>query len=197
MINEVLTNLTYLFYPRGICPWNESEKYLQSEEYKRLQSTIDFFYSDESQKIRNVIKKDFELDLTFKDFEDHSRRESQDRCFTFFINVIEDGELHSITLYLSFLSPYYVIRHLEHKNNPFFSKSRIEELESEKKDSRKIKDLILDLETIVENKLSYTKFPQEMMCTIIKDVSFQDTYLGYFKMFNAFFNNTYINQDND
>lgn len=197
MINEVLTNLAYLFYPREICPWNEHEKYSQSQEYKRLKSTIDFFYSDKNQKTRNIIKKNFELDLTFKDFEDHSRRDSQDRCFTFFLNVIEDGELHSITLYLSILSPYYVIRHLEHKNNPFFSKSRIEELGNENKDTRKIKDLILDLESIVEKKILYTKFPQEIMYTIIKDVSFQDIYLGYFKMFNVFFNNEYINQDND
>ena len=192
MIYEVLKNLAYLFYPKNICPWDENEKYLQTLEYNRLISTINFFDSDENKKLRINIKAEFEDDLILKDFEDFSRLDYQDRCFKFFLNVFEDGELYSITLYLSILSPYYVIVPMRHSPDPFFSKSRINELERNKTDTRKLKDLILDIEAIIKKKLQYQKFPQSLIHTIIDDISFQGIYLGHFKMYNAFFNNEYI-----
>ncbi len=120
MIQNVLQNLAYLYYPKNICPWNQNEAYLQTLEYKRLQSTIDFFDSDENKKLRSNIKVEFEDDLILKDFEDFSRLDYQDRCFKFFLNVFEDGELYSISLYLSVLCPYYVIVSMKHSPDPFF-----------------------------------------------------------------------------
>ncbi|WP_264536016.1 hypothetical protein [Flavobacterium sp. N1736] len=197
MIHEVLLNLAYLFYPKNICPWDQNQLYLQTQEHKRLQSTIDFFNSDENKKLRDDIKIEFEEDLILKDFEDFSRLDSQDRCFKFFLNIFEGGKLHSITLYLSVICPYYVIVQMQHPPEPFFSKSIIEKLEQENTDIRKMKDLILDIETIVESKLSYKKFPEKMLNVIIPDISFQGIYLGYFKMYNAFFNNENINENNN
>lgn len=190
MITEILKSLAYLYYPKNICPWNQKEQYLGTSEYKRLQSLIDFFDSDDNQKIRNNIKKEFQDDLILKDFEDFSILDSnQDRCYTFFLNVFEGGELYSISLYLSFLIPYYTIRKQWHPAEPFYSKARIEELEREKLDTRKIDELVLAVESIVEGKLFYEKFPQMLMDNKILDVSFGDIYLGNFTMFNAFFNN--------
>lgn len=190
MIEDVLTNFSYLYYPKNVCPCNDKETYLKTLEYKRLQSVIDYFDSDESQVIRSNIKNEFQDDLILKDFEDFSILDSnQDRCYTFFLNVFEGGELYSISLYLSFLIPYYTIRKQWHPAEPFYSKARIEELEREKLDTRKIEDLVLAIENIVENKLFYEKFPPLLMDTRILDVSFGDIYLGYFTMFNAFFNN--------
>lgn len=195
MITEVLKNLAYLYYPKNICPWNQKEQYLGTSEYKRLQSLINFFDSDDNQKIRNNIRAEFDKDLVLKDFQDFSRLDWEDRCYTFFLDVVEGGELCSITLYLSFLIPYYVIKTTIHTHQIFISKSKLEELEKENPDTRKIKDLVLEIEKIVEEKLSYTKFPKEIMNSIIDDISFQDEYLGHFKMFNAFFNNQVISQD--
>ncbi|MCD0475112.1 hypothetical protein LPB87_11980 [Flavobacterium sp. EDS] len=192
MINEVLVNLAYLFYPKNICPWDENEKYLQTEEYKRLSTTIDFFNSDGNKKLRSSIKAEFEEDLVLKDFEDFSRLDNQDRCVKFFLNVFEDGKLFSITLYLSILSPYYVIVSMKHSPSPFFSQLKINELELANTDTRKLKDLILDVESIVEKKLLYQKFPQELIHSVIDNISFQGIYLGHFKMYNAFFNNENI-----
>ncbi len=196
MIYEVLVNLAYLFYPKNICPWDENEKYVQTIEYKRLMATIDFFDSDESKKLRSNIKAEFEDDLILRDFEDFSRLDDQDRCIRFFLNVFEDGKLLSITLYLSILSPYYVIVSMKHSPSPFFSQSRIDELEQANTDTRKLKDLILDVESIVEKKLLYQKFPKELINTVIDDISFQGIYLGHFKMCNAFFNNENFNNEN-
>lgn len=196
MINDVLLKLVYLYYPKNICPWNEKEEYMKALEYKRLQSTIDYFDSDENLNIRKNIKKEFENDEILKDFEDYSRLDSnQDRCYTFFLNVAEGGEMYSISLHLSILIPYYVIRKGWHTPSPFFPKSLIEKLEIEKVDTRKMDELIHDIERIVEEKLLYKKFPSELMNNVIVNTSFGDIYLGDFTMFNAFFNNSNINEN--
>lgn len=195
MIEDVLRNLAYLFYPKNICPWDEKEVYLQTLEYKRLKEIIDSFDSDENLKIRDTIKKEFKDDLILRDFEDFSRLDSnEDRCFTFFLNIFEGGELLSISLHISILLPYYAIRRGWHHAEPWFTKERIEELERENLDSRKLEDLILDIETIVEEKLFYKKIPLSVMNTIIDDASFGDIRLGDFTMFNAFFNNYNIDE---
>ncbi|RXM42790.1 hypothetical protein, partial [Flavobacterium sp. YO12] len=138
---------------------------------------------------------EFAKDSVLKDFQDFSRLDNQDRCYTFFLNVVEGGELCSITLYLSILIPYYVINVLVHKKQMIIPRSKIEELEKENLDPRKIKDLVLEVENIVEKKLFYSKFPNEILNTKFEDISFQDSYLGEFKMFNAFFNNHIIHRD--
>ncbi|PWB23684.1 hypothetical protein DCO46_14045, partial [Flavobacterium sp. HTF] len=148
MIQDVLRNLVYLFYPKNICPWDQQEEYLKTIEYKKLKAIIDYYDSDENLKIRNNIKKEFEGDLILKDFEDFSRFDCNDRCFTFFLSIIEGGELLSISLHISILLPYYSIRKGWHHHEPWFTKERMEELERENLDSRKIEDLILDVESI-------------------------------------------------
>ncbi|MCR4034009.1 MULTISPECIES: hypothetical protein [Flavobacterium] len=195
MITEVLKNLAYLYYPKNVCPWTQKELYLETVEYKRLKALIKYFDSDDSEEIRNNIKAEFDKDPVLKDFQDFSRLDWEDRCYTFFLNVIEGGELCSITLYMSVLVPYYVIDIIIHKNQMVIPRSRIQELEKENFDSRKIKDLVLEVEDIVENKLFYSKFPRQILNDKFDDISFQDSYLGEFKMFNAFYNNQIIHRD--
>lgn len=165
---------------------------LKRSNTKRLKSLIKYFDSNGNEEIRKSIKEEFNKDSVLKDFEDFSRLDWEDRCYTFFLNVIEGGELCSITLYLSFLVPYYIIDTMIHKNQMIIPKSRIEELEKENLDPRKIKDLVLEVENIVEKKLLYSKFPREILNNKFDDISFQDSYIGEFKMFNAFFNNQII-----
>lgn len=195
MITEVLKNIAYLYYPKNICPWTQKEQYLETMEYKRLETLIDLFDSDDNQKIRNSIKEEFDKDSVLKGFQDFSRLDWQDRCYTFFLNVVENGELCSITLYLSILVPYYVIDTIIHKEQMIISKARIEELEKENLDPRKMKDLVLEIEDIVEKKFLYSKFPKSILNSKFEDISFQDFYLGEFKMFNAFFNNQIIHRE--
>ncbi|MCC9018482.1 hypothetical protein [Flavobacterium lipolyticum] len=182
-------NLAYLYYPKNICPWTQKELYLETVEYKRLKVLIEYFDSEVNQKLRNSIRIEFDKDLVLRGFEDFSRLDWEDRCYTFFLNIVEGGELCSITLHLSILVPYYVIETLIHKNQMIISKSRIEELEKENLDPRKMKDLVLDIKSIVETKLLYQEFPETLIHTVIEDISFQDIYLGHFKMYNVFFNN--------
>ncbi|MEO8532887.1 MAG: hypothetical protein ABI441_04020, partial [Flavobacterium sp.] len=139
----------------------------------------------------------FEKRQGFKDFQDFSRLDWQDRCFTFTLLLFKEGETYSITLYMSVLLPYYVIRSRKHKGQMLFSESRIKELEEENPEPRNIEDLILDIKIIAEEEFIYKEFPKKMLNTIIDDVSFQDSSLGYFTMFNAFFNNESMNENNN
>ena len=61
-------------------------------------------------------------------------------------------------------------------------------------DSRKIKDLVSEITSIVENKILDKKFPNELISITIEDVSFQEIPFGKFNMFNAFFNNLTIDE---
>ena len=63
--------------------------------------------------------------------------------------------------------------------------------------TRKIKDIIIVIKTILENKLFYNAFPKRMSNVVISDVSSQDTRFGYFNLFNAFFNNLKITENED
>ncbi|WP_281309652.1 hypothetical protein [Flavobacterium flavigenum] len=195
MITEVLKNLAYLYYPKNICPWTQKELYLETVEYKRLKSLIEYFDSDDNQKIRNNIRREFDKDSVLKNFEDFSRLDCQDRCYNFFLNVFEGGEMYMINLYMSFLIPYYAIHVSILKGRMIFSQSKIDEMERENLDTRKLKDLVLEIENIVEKKLLYSKFPEELLNHKFEDISFQDSYLGEFKMFNAFFNNQSVPKD--
>lgn len=91
MISEVLKNLAYFYYPKNICPWTQQDLYFETMEYKRLKSVIEHFDSDENQKIRNNIKAEFDKDPVLKDFEDFSRLDLEDRCYRFFLSVVEGG----------------------------------------------------------------------------------------------------------
>lgn len=189
MIQKVLENIAYLFYPKNICSWTEKEKYFASEEYNRLRLIIDSFDSEENQKLRKVLTDEFGKDVTLKDFQDFSRLDYEDRCLTFFWTLVEDGKVKSISLSISILIPYYIVQTLTHEHQMLISPQQIEELEKNNSETKKIGELVLEVEKIVENKLSYQKFPKELTHLVIKDIAFQDFYQGEFKMFNAFFNN--------
>ncbi len=192
MIDKILTNLVYLFYPQNICAYTQKEEYFVTEEYKRLKEIIVDFDSEKSQIFRTSIIDSFGKDITLKNFKDLSLFDWEDRCFTFNLNIIENGELYTISIYLSVLIPYYLINVQKGMIELWFSKSQIEELEKEKRETRKLTGLILDIETIIENKFLYKKFPKELCNIIIPNVSFQDSTFGHFNMFNAFFNNVII-----
>jgi hypothetical protein len=192
MIQKVLENIASLFYPKNICAWTERDKLVASEEYKRLRSLIDSF---DTEGFSNMLKTEFDKDVTLKEFLDLSQFDSmEDRCFTFLLTLIEDGELKSINLYISILVPYYVIQTITHTKQILIYQSKIYEIEKNKLETRKIDELVLEIEKIVENKLLYQKFPKELMNIVIEDISFQDSYLGEFKMFNAFFNNQSVRE---
>lgn len=195
MIDKVLKNLVYLFYPKNICAFREKDKYFISEEYRRLNQIITDFDTDYGKFLRANILKEFENDKTLKDFTDFSLFNIGDRCMTFNMNVIENRQLYTISLFVSVIVPYYVINVQKNIIELFFSESEISQLEQKNTETRKINELVVHIETVIEDKFLYKKFPNKLLNSIIDDVSFQDSEFGYFTMFNAFFNNVKINEN--
>jgi hypothetical protein len=195
MIEKVLKNLVYLLYPRNICAYTEKDKYFISEEYKRLNQLITDFDTEDGKILRNIILKEFEKDKTLKDFQDFSLFHIGDRCITFNVTIIEDKELYTISLFMSVIVPYYVIDVQKNMIELWFSESKILELEKENTETRKINELVSDIETIIEKKFLYKKFPNKLLNYVVEDISFQDSQFGYFTMFTAFFNNITINEN--
>lgn len=196
MIETILKNLAYLFYPKKICSREEENKYNNSEEYNRLLHIINYFHADENIMLYSIkFKEEFENDDVLRKLSPISMVDWQDRAVTFNLSVIENKELYTISLYLSILIPFYTIRVQKNRIELFFSNLEIDEMDKKNLESRKIKDLIIDIESTVENKMLYKKFPKELINVIIDDISFQEIQMGNFTMFNAFFNNQIANED--
>ncbi|WP_281225273.1 hypothetical protein [Flavobacterium aquiphilum] len=196
MVKSTLINLAYLFYPRKICFQKEEEKYFNSVEYKRLIERIGYFNKDENRYFCDILKKDFENDKVLRNFKDVSLLDWQDRAISFNLQIVQESELHTISLFLSILIPFYTIRVQKNKIEYFFSSLEIEQMKNDNSDSREIKDLISEISTRVENKMLYRMFPNELINMIIEDINFQEIPFGKFTMFNAFFNNS-ITTDNE
>lgn len=189
MIDKVLKNLIYIFYPKNISFEREQVKYFASEEYIRLNQILTTFQSDSKELCSKNILKEFENDYTLKNFKDFTLFEYGDKCLTFNFGFIEDSELYTVSLLISVLVPYYTIKCQKNIIELVFSEARIAELQEASLEKRKLNDIILKIESIVEEKLFYNKFPNEMLNFIVEDISFQEADFGYFKLFNAFFNN--------
>ena len=77
MIDKVLTNLVYLFYPQNICAYTQKEEYSMTKEYNRLKEIIvDFdnkkrilvpFLSEDKNNVQGVLSlaKDADGKTTF------------------------------------------------------------------------------------------------------------------------------------
>lgn len=194
MIEKVLKNLVYLLYPRNICSYTEKDKYFTSEEYKRLNQIINQFESKDGNVFKETFLNEFKKDHTLKKFADHSLLNGGDRCMTFNVTFIEDGELYTISLFISVIVPYYVIDVRKNMIELYFSELQIEELEKQNTETRKIKEIVFDIETVIEEKFLYKKFPIKILNSVVDDISFEDSEFGYFTLYNAFFNNVIIKE---
>jgi hypothetical protein len=195
MIDKILTNLVYLLYPRNICAYTEKDKYFNTEEYKRLNQIVSDFDTENGKVLRKSILEKFENDETLKRFQDFSLFNLEDRCMTFNASIIEGRELYTISLFVSVIVPYYVIKVQKNMIELFYSESEITDLEDKNTETRKINELVLEIETIIEDKFLYRKFPHKLVNYVIDDISFQDSIFGHFTMFNAFFNNVIIKEN--
>lgn len=80
MIDEVLKNLIYIFYPKNISFEKEREKYFESQEYVRLNQILKTFQSDSKELCSKNILKEFEKDYTLKNFQDFTLFEYDYKC---------------------------------------------------------------------------------------------------------------------
>ena len=198
MIDNVLKNLVYLLYPRNLSFDSENSVYVASEEYLRLNQIIRKFDSEVKSAFSKDILKEFEDDYTLKHFTDNTLFNWGDRCMTFNVAIIEDGEMYTISLLMSVVIPYYVVRCTKKKDiSLFYSELQLAEIAKANQETRKISEIINKLQNVIEDKFLYNKFPDKMLGLVVEDVSFQEAGVGHFNLFNAFFNNLIITRNEE
>ncbi|BDU24960.1 hypothetical protein [Flavobacterium sp. GSB-24] len=195
MIENVLKNLVYTFYPKNISFEKEREKYIASTEYTNLATILNKFEKEYKEVFSKKILSEFQNDYTLKNFQDFTLFNYGDKCMTFNFTYIENGQLYTVSLLISVIIPYYAIKVQKNIIELFHSENRIAEIEKANNEVRTLKEIIIDLEQIVESRFLYNKFPNEMLNIIVDDICFQEAGFGYFKLFNAFFNNLIMNEN--
>ncbi|OXA99261.1 hypothetical protein B0A81_21445 [Flavobacterium plurextorum] len=194
MVSEILRNVVYSYYPKDVCFNTEITKYLGSDEYQKLYQRIKKFDHEHRQDISKGIIREFKKNNYLKNFEDFTLLDLGERCMTFSLTVIRDGNLYTISLFLTVIVPYYSIKLKKHKAELLFSEPKKLALQEIGPESKKITDIILIVENFVENRLGQKKIPEDLLNHIIQDVSYQDLEIGSFTMFNAFFNNLKLDE---
>ena len=188
MIKSILKNIAYLYYPKGISNIEQKEIYQKSLEFKRLLSITNNFSKENEYTISyNLLLSEFKKHEKLKDIKDVSLLHWQDRALSFEIDFLLDNKLNKLCLNISLLIPYYVVILLENEIelNPYKwvtlpKRNRILE-------ATEYKDLLNLISSIVEDTIKYNKFPEDLVNTILPDLSFNDIRIGNFTFYNAFF----------
>jgi hypothetical protein len=188
MIENIFKNIAYLYYPRGICNINENEKYLNSDEFKRLSIILNSFnIIDVNNKSIELIEKEFTQSNILSNFQNMTSF-SFDRSLSYVVEILEsDKTLIKICVNISIIIPYYTIYVLENKIelNPYkwiTMPTRVKE-----KEKTHYKQHIDEISSILKKVILYNPFPDELIDKVIDDIAFQDNKFGDFTFFNAFF----------
>lgn len=189
MIEKILENLAYSFFPKGVCFITRREEYLNSLEFKKLDEITNFYYKNANNYSYENLIFGFKSNNYLKAFKDVSMLNWHDRCFSFELDFNDGENLHLICLNISVLIPFYSIRVLENKINKKSFQWETNPVRNRKLETEKYKELVAQIEVIVENTLNYKKFPENILNIVIEDISFQDIKFGEFNFFNAFFLN--------
>lgn len=176
-----------MYYPKGVCSISEYNKYIQTDEYKRLKNKLNYLFSssDIKKQKRNILNR-FKNYQEIKETRDVTM-ESFDRCLSFKLELVRDKTLFQICLNLSLLIPYYTIYIL--KND--IELEPYKWLDVPKRDQKSEIELFGTemklLSNVVEEITLYTKIPEYIVKLNVSDLSYADVGIGYFTFMNAFF----------
>lgn len=188
MLENILTNIAYSYYPKNICSFNEKDKYKNSLEFKKLQHILNSFYDDaKNLHALKLLEKEFSKNIKIHKIQDRTSL-SFDRCLSYELEIIEnDNVLVRICLNISLIVPYYVIYILENKINIDPYKWLTLPIRNKKMEMNTYSSHINSISLIVEKKLNINLFPEKFLHIIIPDLSFQENSFNEFTYFNAFF----------
>lgn len=175
-VNKIMGNkfedIAYTYYPKNIYEFDDA--FRSSEESKRLNSKIN----------DNKIIKYF--DRLFDKIEEEVRPNQTDRFLigsdnlSYLIQIVVDEEKYEvISIYFSFLIPYYHI---------LFLKGDLKKRKIVPKYSSKIYDqLLLKIKSIINRESNYAEFPRKLILDDIPLILVKEK----FTYLNAFFTDYY------
>ncbi|MBP4139143.1 hypothetical protein [Flavobacterium geliluteum] len=186
MIEIILKNLAYTFYPVGICAMNNRDLYVDSFEFKNLIDKVNSSFAViHKERLDSQILDKLKENEILKDFENLTL-ESSDRCLSYKIDFIEENVLYQLCINISLLVPYYYA----------YTLKNIIELEPYRWTTLPERDLQAETGkfqshlAIISNilgEMNFNKFPDRLVTEIIPNINYADVDMGNFTYFNAFF----------
>ncbi|PIE49372.1 MAG: hypothetical protein CSA39_03065 [Flavobacteriales bacterium] len=189
------------YYPYGInflnSKLNINTDYQNSVESIRLQKLITKHNKEPLNKILliiNNVKQSHNIDLI-----NNSHFTMGDRAYNLQFNeFFKDNKFYPICFVISLIAPYYFSYIIDidiDQKNPVIHNGykwenhngRNKKLESDKN----YKKIIDKVSKEIELTLSYEKFPENLINTIIPNISYQNIEMGKFTYFNALFLNDF------
>ena len=183
---DILYDLVYSYYPKGISFRNEKELYASSPQFKLLQKRLNA-QSHYFKSIENLLfstSKELNSEMIFRN---SSRFSWFDRAYNFQYIKRTNNFLHCICVNISVLIPYYTVYAVEVKlktNSPEWTNRPARNIKLEKSDYNQEVSLICSK---IEQELKLRAFPSTDFDVIIPEISFQDIEAGDFTLFNAYF----------
>jgi hypothetical protein len=187
MIEKILKNIAYIYYPLRLCSLKEYDQYTQSDEFKILSGTINRQLLDKDyQNLRKQLLNEFKKNESIQSISDVTL-EGHDRCLTFQIEIIESNSLIKICLNVSLLIPYYFIYVLKNDIELEPTYRWLNHPKRNRESEVKFDEELKLLEDIIKEKINFNKFPEYLIQMTIPEITYVDIELGKFTYFNAFF----------
>ena len=188
MIESILKNIAYLYYPKEVCNIEQKDIYQSSVEYNRLLCLCNNFlnFKDCILDYNNLLKE-FKKNSKLENMRDVTLAHWQDRAISFEVDYIVGDKLNKFCINISLILPYYNIFVLENQIelNPY--KWITLPVRNKNLEEKQYSDLIKITSSMIEKTTAFSKFPEKLSNFIISDLSFNDIRFGSFTLYNAFF----------
>ncbi|AWH86644.1 hypothetical protein HYN59_16700 [Flavobacterium album] len=197
MTKEYFTEAVYKYFPRGINEISHLQDYMASTEFIALSNKC---HEEELRKKNGDFDrfyKEIESLDTLKNFYDFTLFHQNDRAHNLQLGELIGTKHYSICLYVSIIIPYYVIYVLETDVSHALAEP-VDFLRPGYKEPKRshememyYKPLMDQMGDVAKKYFHAQQFPEELVHTIIPDISYQAIPFGEFTFFNAFFHESY------
>lgn len=186
MLESILKNVAYLYFPKGLCAVKDKTEYLARPEFIRLTETLENSLAENEATLHQLLVN-IKDHPEFEGIQDMSLHSWLDRCSTFEISYFKENRLDRIIILISLLVPYYVIYVLDNEieRKPYRWKTFPER--NVEKESGEYNDHLEKLNTIIRQTTKFTQLETDTAGVPIADLSFQDVTFNEFTIFTAFF----------
>jgi len=179
---ETLKNLAYNFYPQNLSP--DEEDYHNSPEFLSLIKIL-----GKPHPLNNSLKNIFQNKVGAK-FEYCTHETFLDRAFNWQYYEVKEGQIATVSVFISKIIPYYIIKNLIVKTD--INSNWLSLPETNPSPSPHIQKISQRTDAVLSGTLNLKNVPLKYENALIENIEFQEIRNGKFTFFNAFFLDQYL-----